>query len=293
MASDSTRSRTLLAPYLGLVDRVYWGFRPSAMPYFRLLDRIHQQVMPRTYLEIGVSTGGSMTLSLPGTVNVGVDPEPKISQPVSADSKIYTEKSDDFFAAHDLNALLGGQQLDLAFIDGMHHFEFALRDFMNIERRASPLTTVLIHDCYPIDEVTADRIRPPGKWSGDIWKLIVCLKEARPDLKISVVDVGPTGLGVITGLDPSSPVLEDRYEELVARFLEMPYRLLEDGDKATILNRVPYEWATVRDLLPSQPFRDDPLALVVTRRALRAGWPVARRVARRQAASLSRRLRPR
>ena len=33
----------------------------------------------------------------------------------------------------DVPALLGGRPLDMAFIDGMHRFEYALRDFINIE----------------------------------------------------------------------------------------------------------------------------------------------------------------
>jgi|SRR5271166_53136 len=278
---SNPRSPTILASYVALVDRQYWRLRPQAMAYFRLLDRVHQWLLPRTYLEIGVSTGGSLTLSLPGTVNVAVDPEPRIDQPIDPGSAIFAETSDDFFARHDLADLLGGLPLDLAFIDGMHHFEFALRDFMNIERRAGAQTTILVHDCYPIDEVSADRVRCPGKWSGDVWRLIVCLKEWRPDLKISVADVAPTGLGIITGLDPESKVLEHRYGDLVDRYLRLPYSYLADGDKAVLLNRVPGDWATVRELLPDRPFRRDSLAPLVTRRALRAAGPAARRGAAR------------
>ena len=46
--------------------------------------------------------------------------------------------SDDFFASHDLAQVLGGRPVDLAYIDGMHQFEFALRDFMNLERYVGP-----------------------------------------------------------------------------------------------------------------------------------------------------------
>ena len=46
---------------------------------------------------------------------------------------------------------LGGKTLDLAFIDGMHHFEFALRDFINVEKYCSADSIILIHDVYPID----------------------------------------------------------------------------------------------------------------------------------------------
>jgi hypothetical protein len=275
--------------YEAVISRFYWHRHPTDMDYFHLLDRIHQHLVPRTYLEIGVSTGASLTLSLPGTVNVGVDPEPRVSFPLSPTTKIFTETSDNFFATHRLRDELDGKPLDLAFIDGMHHFEFALRDFVNIEQRATPETIVLVHDCYPIDATTAARDRTTNVWSGDVWKLIVCLKRYRPDLRISVVDEAPTGLGVITGLDPRSTVLADRMAEIEAEFVPLPYSYLDDGDKSAILNRVSNDWDCVASLLPSTPYRRRRLAPLVTRRALAAEWPVARRTMRRQAARLRRR----
>src|SRR5256885_12302956 len=47
------------------------------------------------------------------------------------------------FAEHDLSKELGGRPVDLAFIDGMHLFEFALRDFVNLERYCAPGSTIL------------------------------------------------------------------------------------------------------------------------------------------------------
>ena len=49
--------------------------------------------------------------------------------------------SDDFFARPDAAEVLGGVPLDLAFIDGMHQFEYALRDFMHLEHWATPEST--------------------------------------------------------------------------------------------------------------------------------------------------------
>lgn len=262
---------TTHAPHETLADRLYWRRRTDVktMPYLRLLDMVHRQVRPRTYLEIGVNKGSSMTLSLPGTRNIGIDPEPRIEMPISDTTTIFRETSDSFFAHHDVGQLLGGVPLDLAFIDGMHHFEFALRDFINIEQRAAPGTTVLVHDCYPIDEVTAARERTTGKWSGDVWKMIMCLKERRPDLSISVVDIGPTGLGVISGLDPANRTLAEHYDEIEAEYLDMPYDRV-GTDKARVLNRVPDDWASVAALLPAQPFRSEPLPWASTRRWLQS-----------------------
>ena len=139
-------------------------------------------------------------------------------------TRIFRQTSDEFFAQHDLTRLFGGLPVDLAFIDGMHHFEYALRDFMNLERFSNAASTILIHDCLPIDETTADRERSTNVWSGDIWRLILLLREWRPDLRVSVVDSGPTGLGLVRGLDPASSVLRDHYDEIVAQYLSLPYR---------------------------------------------------------------------
>jgi hypothetical protein len=238
-----------------IVDRTFSHYTPPALPYFEMLDRIHQHLLPRTYVEIGVSTGRSMTLALPGTLCIGIDPDPKVEFRVRRGTRIFSQASDDFFADHDLGTLSGGLPLDLAFIDGMHHFEFALRDFINLERASNPSTTVLVHDCLPVDEVTSARQRTTNFWSGDIWRLILLLRRWRPDLEVAVVDWAPTGVGVIRGLDVHSRVLTDHYDEIVEEFLAVPFQALTDGSMHEQLNRVPGDWSTVRSLLPDRPFR--------------------------------------
>jgi hypothetical protein len=99
-----------------------------------LLPRIHQHLQPRTYVEIGVETGASLRLALPGTLALGIDPQPQLTKPLRRNARVFRLTSDEFFARHDLRAELKGQPVDFALIDGMHHFEYALRDFMNLER---------------------------------------------------------------------------------------------------------------------------------------------------------------
>ena len=238
-----------------VIDRTYTRYVPPGLPYFSLLDQIHQQLLPRTYVEIGVSTGRSLTLALPGTTCVGVDPEPRLRFRMGRRTRVFSQTSDEFFAEHDLATLLGGLPVDLAFIDGMHHFEFALRDFINLERASGPSTTVLIHDCLPVDEITAARDRTTDFWSGDIWRLILLLRRWRPDLEVAVIDRGPTGVGLVRRLDPTSTVLSDHYEEIVAELLAVPYASLDDGTMAEQLHVVPGSWEQVAALLPSRPFR--------------------------------------
>ena len=56
---------------------------------------------------------------------------------------------------------------------------------------------------------------PRQWWTGDVWKLIPILRRFRPDLKITVLDAHPTGLVLLSNLDPNSTVLEDAYPEIV------------------------------------------------------------------------------
>jgi hypothetical protein len=240
---------------LQIIDWVYEQRIPPGAPYFGLLDRIHQHLVPRTYVEVGVSSGRSITLALPGTMTIGIDPCPDVKYPLRRRTRIFRQTSDEFFAQHDLLRLFGGMPVDLGFIDGMHHFEYAFRDFMNLERFSSPASTILIHDCLPIDETTADRERSTNVWSGDIWRLMLLLREWRPDLRVSVIDSGPTGLGLVRGMDPASTVLRDHYDEIVAQYLSLPYRIANVEDPKNRLSPVPSDWDSVRPLLPDQPFR--------------------------------------
>jgi hypothetical protein len=253
-----------------IVDRAYAHYVPPAFPYFELLDRIHQHVLPRTYVEIGVSTGRSLTLALPGTLCIGIDPAPKVVFRIGRRTRIFSQSSDDFFADHDLGALLGGIPLDLAFIDGMHHFEFALRDFINLERASAPSTTVLIHDCLPVDETTSARERTTDIWSGDIWRLILLLRQWRPDLEVAVVDSAPAGLGLVRGLDPASTILTDHYDEIVEQFLAVPYGALDDGSMREQLNCVPGDWKHVWPLLPDRPLRQSSVGALTALRMMEA-----------------------
>ena len=216
--------------------------------YLVLLGEIHERLAPRTYLEIGVHEGDSLRLARSGTRAVGIDPEPCLREP--ADASVFTATSDDFFARHDLREVFDGVALDLAFIDGMHLFEFVLRDLINIGRYAGPTTTVLVHDCYPISAETATREHRTYLWTGDVWKIVLCLKDVCPEVDIHVVDAPPAGLGIVRNLDTSvSGRLQDRYDELVDQFVNLEYSVL-DGGKADLLNRIDYDWTLIDPLLP-------------------------------------------
>ena len=250
--------------------------------YKHVLAAIHGQSRPRTYLEIGMLTGGTLSLAEPETRVVGVDPLPAVWAPINADAQLFFEKSDDFFAGRDVKALLDGLPVDFAFIDGMHLFEFALRDFRNVERCAAPGSVVAVHDCFPQSASWATRERQTDMWTGDTWKLVPCLAAVRPDLVISTIAAGPSGLALIGNLDPTNRVLFDDYDEIVARFLPMEYDELGD-ERGSALRLVPNDPEVVTSLVP--PWPADP-----TRRPSTKRYPRARRVfvhqARRAAAKV-------
>jgi hypothetical protein len=215
--------------------------------YFEVLRRIHAHLRPRTYIEIGVETGESLRLVAPGTVALGVDPQPIIRHELPAGVRIYAETSDAFFR-RDVRAELGGQPVELALIDGMHHFEFALRDFMNLERCCAPEATLLIHDCFPHDRRTASRERQTVGWTGDIWRLVVLLKKYRPELLVATIAAPPSGLAVVRNLDPASTALRERYDAICREFLALDYGYLE-RDRAGKLSLVANDWERIRELL--------------------------------------------
>ena len=183
--------------------------------YLVWLARFHAELAPATYLEIGVDAGRTLSLARPPTLAIGVDPALSATlPPFAATTRTYAMESDAFFGSPDINQRLGPAPVALAFVDGLHLFEQALRDFLHVERHAARGSVVLFHDCLPLDRATSARARRTGFWSGDVWKLLPILREHRPELDVFLIPAYPTGLGVVTRLDPSSTVLGERLDEI-------------------------------------------------------------------------------
>ena len=190
--------------------------------YLDVLAHLHETRRPRTYLEIGVFHGESLRLAWEDAICVGVDPEPAVSPEHVRHCHIEATTSDEFFAGARWQ-IFGDLPIDLVFIDGMHLFEFALRDFLNVEALTGPDSVVVVHDCLPTDAVTASRTRTTGIWTGDVWKLVLCLLDHRPDLQLSLIDVPPSGLLLVRGLNPNARALRDGYDRIVQQYLPLPF----------------------------------------------------------------------
>jgi hypothetical protein len=226
-AAALLREAIAVEPDLGLFTTLIETEMPGPA-YYQHLAWLHETLRPATYLEIGVWYGQSLCLAKPPTVALGVDPKPWHELPAfAAETRIFTITSDAFFADQPWHAALGPRRFDLAFIDGLHRFEQVLRDFVNVERHCTPDSVVVFHDTLPLVPVAAEREVAAPFWCGDVWKIVPCLEHYRPDLRIVTIPTAPSGLTIVTGLDPASAVLADRFDEAAARFASAPYAMVE------------------------------------------------------------------
>jgi hypothetical protein len=185
-----------------------------------LLSGLHDLLQPRTYFEIGVSTGVSLGLSR--TRSIGVDPFFKVVRGLHCDLQLVRETSDEFFASDEAMGHFGGVPIDLAFIDGMHLAEYALRDFINTERHTHAASVIVLDDMLPRIPVEGardrDLARSHGAWAGDVYKVIDALRSRRPDLVCLEIDTQPTGTAIVFLPDSSSTALTAAYDDLAQAY---------------------------------------------------------------------------
>ncbi len=182
--------------------------------YLEWLEWFHNALKPSTYLEIGVESGQSMQFAKAPTLAIGIDPEINIVHPQYAWTKLFKETSDYFFDKRDVLSELNGQYIDLAFIDGLHTYDQALKDFINIEKYSHQKSVILFHDIFPITPITAERDRKTIFWLGDTWKAVMILIEHRPDLRIFTIPAYPSGLTVVLNANSKSTTLIDSFDDI-------------------------------------------------------------------------------
>lgn len=248
------------------------------MRYLEFLTRLHAALAPRTYLEIGIRNGDSLALAQ--CPAVGIDPAYDVKAELGDNVQLYRETSDEYFLRKAPRAHFDGERVDLAFIDGMHLAEFALRDFAYVERQTYWNSVVVFDDMFPrtIDEAARDR--RTRAWTGDVYKLMGVLERERPDLELIRVGTEPTGLLLVLNPDPGNHVLTERYDDLVRELVtpdpqDVPAAVLErqgvrDPEEVLGLG----VWSVLRERReePPKPGRK------ALRRALRPG-PLRRLIA--------------
>ncbi|WP_420585170.1 hypothetical protein [Ruegeria sp.] len=196
-------------------------FQPcNGMRYVPFLKALHRAHVFDWYMEVGCRTG--RTLADVRGKTIAVDPFFKVTADIIQDKPalhIFQQKSDAFFKTAFLEKMTTG--ISFSFLDGMHLFEFLLRDIINTERNSKPDGVIALHDCIPYDHEMTSRIVGPedtGAWTGDVWKLIPILQRYRPDLNIDVLDCRPTGLVLLSGLSPGDATLSEYYDQILAEW---------------------------------------------------------------------------
>lgn len=194
--------------------------RAEGQRYNRFLARLHQTCLFDWYLEVGCRKGRTFALARGKTL--AVDPFFQVDTNVIGPKPalhLFQQTSDDFFDSQFLEKL--DIRLSFSFLDGMHLFEYLLRDMINTEKASDPKAVIALHDCCPYSHKMTTRDLdniPGGAWTGDVWKLIPILREYRPDLHLTVLDSKPTGLVLLSNLDPASNVLSENYDQIVQEY---------------------------------------------------------------------------
>jgi hypothetical protein len=208
------------------------------MLYSEFISTLARLREVKTYCEIGVNNAENLKY-IACDIAIGVDPNFVISQPFCAGKKevhLFQSTSDAFFRTGKTKAI-APEGVDLFFLDGMHLFEYLLRDFSYAERNSHRNSLIVLHDCLPMNREMAERSFTPATapenrqyrdyWTGDVWKVVRILQDRRKDLRITAVKCPPTGLIVVSGLDPESTALDDDYQDIVDR-----YRTVDGGPDA-------------------------------------------------------------
>ena len=101
----------------------------------------------------------------------------------------------------------------------MHLFEFALRDFMNVEQHSRWSSVIVLDDMLPRNVDEAARDRHTDAWTGDVYKVVTVLRRFRPDLLVVEVDTQPTGVVAHLRRGPDEHGPQGRYDKIIAEYV--------------------------------------------------------------------------
>ena len=197
----------------------------------------------KNYLEIGVSNG-HIFFRVKSTFKIAVDPcfqfrtgriiTKTIINPYNLFNKYFRLTSDDFFL-NKAKTVIGDKKIELAFVDGMHEYEYALNDIENCLKYLDDNGVILVHDCNPLTKEASrsfEEFHVDNKinslWNGDVWKAILQMR-CRKDLNVFVLNCDH-GLGVITKGKPDTTLNYTKSE-----IEKMTYEDL-DSNRVSFLN---------------------------------------------------------
>ncbi len=158
---------------------------PDTCGSARRINRLATSLGAKRYLEIGAAQGSTL-LNVEIGERVGVDPNPDFDADPAAQgvTRIKRMTSDEYFMV-----LENDEIFDLIFIDGLHTFEQAYRDFCGSLLHAHARTVILIGDTKPADVFSSLATHERAKtfreangssgvaWQGDVFKVVFALHD--------------------------------------------------------------------------------------------------------------------
>ena len=187
------------------------------MNRIKLIKYILSKKQSKNYLEIGVFSGHTF-FKIKTTFKIAVDPEfqfgffrkltKTIINPYNRFNKYFSKTSDRFFS-EDAASVFEFKKIDVVLIDGMHEYNFALRDVENSLKYLDEDGIIIMHDCNAVTEDTSSSFEEwkskgmIGSWNGDLWKTIMHLRSLRNDINVFVLDCDH-GLGIVTKRKPEN-----------------------------------------------------------------------------------------
>lgn len=134
-----------------------------------ILNTLAKEFHLQNYLEIGTQFRDANFNKINCVNKICVDPDPK----AKAD---YICTSDKFFDIFLNGPAQKGVNIDLIFIDGLHHADQVKKDFENALDCLSENGFIMIHDTLPTEEKYTTVPRETNRWYGDVYKLLCILK---------------------------------------------------------------------------------------------------------------------
>ncbi len=176
-----------------------------------VIKTLMSQKKLNNYLEIGVHNG-HILFRIKSNFKIAIDPKfafdtiRKFGKIILNPYNLYNqyfEKSSDAFFAEDAATIIDNKKIEISLVDGMHQYDFALRDIENTLKYLSDDGVIVVHDCNPQTKAASgtwdewQERNEAGFWNGDVWKAIVHLRSLRNDINVFVLNCDH-GLGIIT-----------------------------------------------------------------------------------------------
>jgi hypothetical protein len=223
------------------------------MNRIELIQAIFSKTELEYYLEIGCRKGRSF-LPIKAKHKMVVDPafaipfyrkwKWGIKVPENANNQYFEETSDVFFTKR-ANLI---KQLDVVLVDGLHTYRASLLDALNSLKYLNKDGIIIFHDCLPPNKAAAmpTELFPTKKekhsilgwtneWCGDVYKTIIYLRKAFPEVLDALVVNTDYGLGILRPKIKLNPADLKIDEEIFDEINKIDYDQLM-ADTETLIN---------------------------------------------------------